>query len=133
MIDFVTESGKGLIHLAAHNSNPIYIQELLKAGIDINTPTKLGRTPLIYAAAEGKKEIVEFLCSAGADASIRDNGNPSKGTPPMTAEEHASSEEIKAILRDCGGSKKGGRRQTKRRARRRTNTKRVKKLKRGLA
>ena len=52
--------------------------ELLEAGADIDNREHLGKTPLFWAAREGKKEMVRFLLEKGADVNA-------KGTKGYTA------------------------------------------------
>jgi hypothetical protein len=82
---------------------------LLEEGANLEAKTKLGRTPLYFAAREGAFETVKYLCSKGADPTVIDMGNPDDGTPPMTPVQIAKTPEIKEFLTNqCG--KKGGRR-----------------------
>jgi len=51
----------GTIHIAVHNDDIEEVKEFLAAGTDVNAKNKYGVTPLLGAAANGHKEIVEFL------------------------------------------------------------------------
>jgi ankyrin repeat protein len=43
------------------------VEVLVKAGADTNKQDAGGYTALMYATAEGRKEVVELLLKAGAD------------------------------------------------------------------
>jgi len=45
--------------------------EALEAGADINTTDPNGATPLMYAAAKNKDEMIEFLAERGAHVNFR--------------------------------------------------------------
>ena len=45
----------------------------LAAGVDVNAPDVIKRTPLDHAASEGHKEIAELLIDNGADVNVKDD------------------------------------------------------------
>ena len=63
------------LHIAAKRGNTDAVKSLLKTlgggRGDINELDNAGNTPLLYAAATGKKELVEALVRAGADLKAR--------------------------------------------------------------
>ncbi|KAE9370181.1 ankyrin [Stipitochalara longipes BDJ] len=58
------------LHLAVWRSQ--HLQTLLEAGFDVNARDWNGRTPLMYAAAAGMRDVAVALVQAGADIWIRD-------------------------------------------------------------
>ena len=125
-LDF-EELGNKLIHSLASSKEPYFTEELLKAGVDVNTLSAKGRTALIFATEYNNLDLMKVLCSAGADPSIRDLGNPERGTPPSTAMDYAKTEEAREILRTCGSGSKatsGGRRRRTRREKRKAHRRR---------
>ena len=69
---------------------------LLGAGADINKQDNHGETPLMYAAANGKIEVVRELLKRGAKKELKVTSGYYAG---KTAYDKASNEEIKALLR----------------------------------
>ena len=64
---------------------------LLGAGADINKQGNYGSTPLMFAAMFGKIEVVRELLKQGAKKELKNKDG-------KTAYDHASNEEIKALL-----------------------------------
>ena len=44
---------------------------LLKAGADPNSADRAGRTPLMFAGAQGRLELVQILLAGGADVEAK--------------------------------------------------------------
>jgi ankyrin repeat protein len=51
---------------AIRNPEPELVALLLKAGADPNSADRAGRTPLMFAAAQGRVELVQVLLAGGA-------------------------------------------------------------------
>ena len=66
---------------AASLGNVNAVKKHLAAGTDVNTKDDRGRTPLHWAAYDGRNKIAELLITAGADV----NANSDNGTPLDTA------------------------------------------------
>lgn len=62
------------LHLAANKStNPKVIEELIKAGCELNSRNYLGETPLIMAVNQNSEtRVVSALIKAGADINAQD-------------------------------------------------------------
>ena len=60
-----------LLHSAAQGGDVSIIEMVLSLGIDVNSKDSLDTTPLMVAAAKGKKQAVDFLLTKGADPSLR--------------------------------------------------------------
>ena len=60
-----------LLHSAAEGGDVSIIEMMLSLGFDVNSKDSLGTTPLMVAAAKGKKQAVDFLLTKGADPSFR--------------------------------------------------------------
>ncbi|XP_048249106.1 serine/threonine-protein phosphatase 6 regulatory ankyrin repeat subunit C-like [Haliotis rufescens] len=62
------------IHLACLGGNKPLVEYLLPK-TDINIRGSMGWTPVMYAAARGKKDVFDFLVSQGADITLTDDNN----------------------------------------------------------
>jgi len=58
------------IHVAAAVGNIEAVKQHLAAGANVNAKDDDGWTPLLYAAAEGRKEVAELLIANGADVNV---------------------------------------------------------------
>uniref|UniRef100_A0AAX7UC94 Oxysterol-binding protein n=1 Tax=Astatotilapia calliptera TaxID=8154 RepID=A0AAX7UC94_ASTCA len=58
------------LHLACYFGHKDVVEELLKAGADVNLPNNIGDTPLHKAAFTGRKEVVMLLLHYGACATV---------------------------------------------------------------
>ena len=59
------------LHSAAEGGNEGIIETLLSSGLDINSRSKDGTTPLMVAAAKGQEKTLNFLLSKGADPHLK--------------------------------------------------------------
>jgi len=71
------------------------IQLLLKNGAQVNEKDSHGRTPLMHAVHQNKKDVVRLLLENGADPNLKDNGGHS-------AIELTGDNEMKKLLREFG-------------------------------
>lgn len=76
---------------AAYSGNIEIMEVLIKAGVNIEIPDSIGRTPLMYAASRGNVDILYLLISKGADIYRYDN----KG---LTAFEYALASQNKHAI-----------------------------------
>ena len=69
-LNYVDESGKNLIHLAAAHGSAKCIKLLASLNVNVNGKDSLGQTPIFLAAQTGSVDIVRELVTAGADIQI---------------------------------------------------------------
>jgi ankyrin repeat protein len=67
-----SEADRALVK-AAGDGNIVAVKYHSAAGVDVNAPDVIKRTPLDHAASEGHKEIVELLIDKGADVNAMNN------------------------------------------------------------
>ncbi|XP_068599239.1 oxysterol-binding protein-related protein 1 [Brachionichthys hirsutus] len=65
-----SNSGWSPLHLACYFGHKDVVEELLKAGADVNLPNNIGDTPLHKAAFTGRKEVVMLLLHYDACATV---------------------------------------------------------------
>ncbi|MGE5893017.1 MAG: ankyrin repeat domain-containing protein [bacterium] len=83
------------------------VKDLISRGAEVNTRDFTGRTPLMWASLQGRKEIVDFLLSRGADVNIRDTlipvpGGEDGGKTPLMYASWAGQREIVDLLLSKG-------------------------------
>jgi ankyrin repeat protein len=76
---------------ASAKSNKEMVSDLINAGSELDTISKIGQTSLMLAVNKGNPEITELLIRAGADANIKDNLG-------MTAKQYAALFKRKEII-----------------------------------
>jgi ankyrin repeat protein len=85
--------GQKALMCAALNGQREAVALLLDKGADMEAQDSTwGQTALLWAAGFSRREVVALLLERGADASVR-------SAIGRTAEENASNEEVKALLR----------------------------------
>lgn len=62
-----------LLRQAASEGNVQKVKELLDRGVDVNSRSQRGVTPLMLACAEGQIDVVKLLLARGADVNATDN------------------------------------------------------------
>ncbi|KAL3853732.1 hypothetical protein ACJMK2_017249, partial [Sinanodonta woodiana] len=66
--------GENVLHFSATTNHVLMIKYLLESCTDLlKHTTKIGRTPLHYAASQGDVSLIEALMQAGSDINARDN------------------------------------------------------------
>ena len=85
--------GRDLI-VAAVDGNSAQVQELLKAGANVNTSGAAGTTALIEAALNGHLEVVNLLLGAGAEVNRKD----AQGRSALWAAVYAGQNEVLSKL-----------------------------------
>lgn len=90
-----------LIQSAQNDENIEIVESLLKAGVEINAPTKNGLTALMRFAWMGQAEAVKLLLDAGADTKIKDENG---WTAFYFACSHGNDEKIVKYLLDAGAN-----------------------------
>ena len=76
------------------------VQQLLKAGVNVNVRTNDGQTPLMMASAKGYSDLAKVLLDGGADANIV---NAAGSTALKIALEHGYTRTAE-ILREAGAT-----------------------------
>ena len=79
-VDVLSRKGKPVRHdvqllIAAELGDAREVERLLVAGVDANTRSDDGQTPLIKAARQGHAGIVRLLLKGGADPNVRGEGS----------------------------------------------------------
>jgi ankyrin repeat protein len=73
-IDGTGDDGMAPLHLAAQNDHAEIVAVLIEFKANVNQTSKTGLTPLLYAAKKGHFRVVKELIAAGADVSLKRDG-----------------------------------------------------------
>lgn len=97
LVNAYSEDGYQPIGLAAYFGHEKVVEYLIKAGAEVNSPSKnsLGVTPLQSAVAGGHLEITRLLLTAGANPNVRERGGY---TPLHTAAHNGDVEIVRSLL-----------------------------------
>jgi len=87
----------GPIHDAILDQDIDEVQRQLDAGVDVNEENAIGYTPLHYAAAGGRIDIVELLIEHGANINATDSSN--KGATPLDYAHWKGQMEVVEVLK----------------------------------
>lgn len=78
------DDGSTALHAASKRGHSTVVVELLKmAGVEVDAVSREGRTPLVEAAEEGRREVCRLLMEAGAEVAL--TGEADGVTSPLTA------------------------------------------------
>ncbi|XP_067668072.1 serine/threonine-protein phosphatase 6 regulatory ankyrin repeat subunit A-like [Haliotis asinina] len=70
----VDDLGRNIIHAACLAESVDIVQDLLSHGIvEIESKDRMGRTPVMYAAEQGNKKVLDLLVSRGCNLSVVDD------------------------------------------------------------
>jgi uncharacterized protein len=105
------EKGFRAVHNAVLQMNPRILQTLVDAGANVNAQTSTGATPLFLAASNDSVEMIQSLCSKGADPTLK--APAFEGGPPVLPVAVAKTLPAKAALMKCRLLRKGGTRRIK--------------------
>ena len=97
LVNAYSEDGYQPLGLAAYFGHEKVVEYLIKAGAEVNSPSKnaLGVTPLQSAVAGGHLEITHLLLTAGASPNVREGGGY---TPLHTAAHNGDVEIVRSLL-----------------------------------
>ena len=97
LVNAYSEDGYQPIGLAAYFGQEQVVEYLIKAGAEVNSPSKnsLGVTPLQSAVAGGHLEITRLLLTAGASPNVREGGGY---TPLHTAAHNGDVEIVRSLI-----------------------------------
>ncbi|MGB7872945.1 MAG: ankyrin repeat domain-containing protein [Anaerolineales bacterium] len=97
LVNAYSEDGYQPIGLAAYFGHEKVVEYLIKAGAEVNSPSKnaLGVTPLQSAVAGGHLEIIRLLLTAGASPNVREGGGY---TPLHTAAYNGDAEIVRNLI-----------------------------------
>jgi ankyrin repeat protein len=97
LVNAYSEDGYQPLGLAAYFGHEEIVEYLIKAGAQVNSPSKnsLGVTPLQSAVAGGHLEITRVLLTAGASPNVRERGGY---TPLHTAAHNGNVEIVRSLL-----------------------------------
>jgi ankyrin repeat protein len=97
LVNAYSKDGYQPLGLAAYFGHEKIVEYLIKAGAQVNSPSKnsLGVTPLQSAVAGGHLEITRMLLTAGASPNVRERGGY---TPLHTAAHNGNVEIVRSLL-----------------------------------
>lgn len=97
LVNAFSEDGYQPLGLAAYFGHEKVVEYLIKAGAEVNSPSKnaLGVTPLQSAVAGGHLEITRMLLTAGASPNVRERGGY---TPLHTAAHNGDVEIVHSLI-----------------------------------
>jgi hypothetical protein len=100
------------IHDAAYNGYIEAVKQHIAAGTDVNTKSKKGVTPLLWAVGEGRNQIAELLIAKGADVNAKDNRGGATPLDYANAIQKYDSPEVEATIKETADliRKHGGKR-----------------------
>lgn len=78
----------------------VIVQTLLKQGVDVNTRTVSGKTPLMAAAYKGYSDVVQVLLDHGADPRARD----ARGDTALKMADRAGFTRAAQVIRATGAT-----------------------------
>ena len=87
--------------LAAHGVKLSVLEALVIGGLPINVKDREGDTPLMYAVRAGRKNVVQFLLSRGADPNAR---SKEKKSPAVLASDFGHRDTL--LLQKAAGSRR---------------------------
>ena len=105
VVDLLIAKGPTLssIQMAAYQGDLVKVKRFLEQGLSVDSRDSEGHTALHFAVLRGKRDVVEFLLSQGADVNLKDK---SWGFIPwgFTPLKYASSKDIVELLISKGAN-----------------------------
>ena len=74
-VNEVNNKKQTILHLAVSNGYATMVSYLITIGAHLDAQDGEGRTPVMVAVEESRKEILKVLLIKGADRTVRDNNN----------------------------------------------------------
>ncbi|KAM3207144.1 hypothetical protein ACQJBY_062388 [Aegilops geniculata] len=88
--------GDTVLHFAACKGSLEICKFLVEeSGLDVDSASKTGETPMVYAALAGKVQVMRYLLDHGADPAVRDDNG---STPLHYAAEEGHHEAVRLLL-----------------------------------
>ncbi|XP_037461978.1 putative ankyrin repeat protein RF_0381 [Triticum dicoccoides] len=88
--------GNTVLHFAACKGSLEICKFLVEeSGLDVDSASKTGETPMFYAALAGKVQVMRYLLDRGADPAVRDDNG---STPLHYAAEEGHCEAVRLLL-----------------------------------
>ncbi|VAH98438.1 unnamed protein product [Triticum turgidum subsp. durum] len=88
--------GDTVLHFAACKGSLEICRFLVEdSGLDVDSASKTGETPMVYAALAGKVQVMRYLLDRGADPAVRDDNG---STPLHYAAEEGHCEAVRLLL-----------------------------------
>ncbi len=94
-VDMRDANGRTALLLATHRDDVEEARRLIAAGADVNTKDNIQDSPYLYAAAEGRLDILRLTLKAGADLK---STNRYGGTGLIPAAHHGHVDVVRELL-----------------------------------
>lgn len=72
-LKYTDSNGDHLLHISAQRGDLATVEQLLRAGVDVNLTGDMGCTALHYAMQKGNERLADLLLAHGASTSIHND------------------------------------------------------------
>jgi ankyrin repeat protein len=97
-INIKGETGEQVVHLAAHHSKPVILENIIEKGADVNNRDMQGCTAIWYAAQNSRYDNAEILLKHDAMINVVDNNFGL--TPLMIAAQNGGYRTVEVLLKN---------------------------------